>query len=186
MANDSNLSVTLTLRIRQSRADEVESIRAIHQRAFGDPEGPGIGRLVGNLLVDETARPVLSLVAEQGATPIGSVVFSGVRISGHDPIHARILCPLAVVPDMQGTGVGSALVERGLDLLAGQGVDLVLVLGDPEYYKRFGFRQNHAIEAPHALAHPEAWMIREIKPAVLDGVRGRLRCAQCLAAAEYW
>lgn len=80
----------------------------------------------------------LSLVAELGGAVAGHVAFSPVAIDGaHEAWFG--LGPLAVLPSLQRRGIGSALVERGLAMLRERGAKGCAVLGDPNYYGRFGF-----------------------------------------------
>jgi putative acetyltransferase len=84
------------------------------------------------------------------------------------------LAPLAVVPRHQRLGVGGRLIQHGLSWLRGRGEHIVLVLGHPEYYPRFGFSSERAraLESPFPA---EAFMALELLPGALDGVRGRVR-----------
>ena len=112
---------------------------------------------------DEELRPVvsellnggaqvLSLVACQAQQPIAHVVFS---LFGSKDEAGALLAPLGVRPDFQGQGVGSKLVSEGLERLADGGVRQVFVLGDPNYYGRFGFAQERQIPPPYPL--PAEW-----------------------------
>lgn len=83
----------------------------------------------------------LELVAEDGGQVVGTVMFSPVTaISANGSLAYGIgLGPVAVAPDRQGQGIGTALIEAGLDYLRTLGVPWCVVLGDPDYYARFGF-----------------------------------------------
>jgi putative acetyltransferase len=83
----------------------------------------------------------LSLVAEEGDI-VGHILFTPVAIaSGAGPIVGMGLAPMAVVPDRQRQGIGTQLVNRGLDILRERGCPFVVVVGHPEYYPRFGFER---------------------------------------------
>jgi predicted N-acetyltransferase YhbS len=154
--------------------------------AFGEVEGPENSWLVGELLEDSTAMPILSLVAEQGNQVVGSAIFSTIHIEAAEDVGAYILCPLAVVPECQGAGVGTLLINRGLRMLKDRGAALVMVLGDPNYYSRTGFRSNHGIVAPYELLDADAWMGLELIDGALSRVHGKIRCALSLSSPEYW
>lgn len=83
----------------------------------------------------------LELVAEESGTIVGTVMFSPVTaIAANGALTYGIgLAPVAVAPERQKQGIGTALVEAGLDYLRTLGVPWCVVLGDPEYYSRFGF-----------------------------------------------
>ncbi len=81
---------------------------------------------------------ILSLIA-YADKPAGHVAFSHLAIQEIPALKGCVLAPLAVAPEFQRQGIGSTLVRHGLERLRADGYDLVLVLGDPDYYARFGF-----------------------------------------------
>lgn len=89
----------------------------------------------------------LSLVAEQDGAIVGQVAFSPVTVDGADRGWLG-LGPVAVRPDRQGQGIGDALVRQGLARLEAQGAAGCVVLGDPAYYGRFGFRADPGLVLP--------------------------------------
>jgi putative acetyltransferase len=91
-----------------------------------------------------------------------------------EPVPAVALAPVAVLPEQQGKGIGGKLIRHGLDRLRAQGEQVVIVLGHPKYYSRFGFSTDKA----SSLASPfptEAFMVIELSPGALDGVHGKVR-----------
>jgi putative acetyltransferase len=92
-------------------------------------------------------------------------------------IDAVALAPVAVLPDFQKRGIGGELIRRGLDLLKQKGERIVIVLGHPEYYPRFGFSAAKAqpLESPFP---GDAFMALDLEPGALEGVAGRVRYAQ--------
>lgn len=85
----------------------------------------------------------LSLVAEEGRKVIGHLAFSPVLIKGKD-IGYYGLGPVAVTPEKQGRGTGSAMIREGIRQMALKAKGLV-VLGEPEYYERFGFKSHKGL-----------------------------------------
>ena len=117
----------------------------------------------------------LSLVAEEGGRVVGHVLFSDLPIvTQAGTLHALALAPVAVLPSRQRQGVGSLLVREGLRLCAEQGHRVVVVLGHPDYYPRFGFSARRAgrLKAPFSGA---AFMALELVPGALAGVTGEVR-----------
>lgn len=174
------------MKIRESIEGDKDSIFSLHQNAFGEAEGRAVSKLAIDLLGDKTALPILSLVAESNKEMVGHILFTSVRVSGLESGKAYILAPLAVAHSMQGKGVGMALINYGLNKLKERGADFVLVLGDPKYYYRTGFKADHNIEPPYKLNYPEAWMAQELRTGALNGVKGTVQCAISLSSPEHW
>lgn len=131
------------VQIRPEEARDRVAIRTIHETAFGQPaEADLVDRLRAN------GNLVLSLVA-LAEEPVGHIAFSRLILADSD-CRATALAPLAVAPERQRQGVGAFLVREGLKRLGEAGEHLVLVLGDPAYYGRFGF----AADAARGLATP--------------------------------
>lgn len=118
----------------------------IHMDAFGAEQGPEIVALVHGLLEDETAKPVLSLVAEMEGRLVGHILFTGAKLYSEGKekeVSVRLLAPLGVSRNVQGIGIGGSLIKEGLKQLAEQGVDLVFVLG-----LGFNLRVSLALKPP--------------------------------------
>lgn len=178
--------------IRSTTASDVKDILRIHERAFGhDSEA----RLVEALLRDPSAEPRLSLLALDGACPVGHILFTRVRLSEPDnaiasAIAGAILAPLAVVPEAQKQGIGDGLITAGLDILTKSGTGLVFVLGHPGYYPRHGFAPagQHGLLAPYPIPpeHADAWMVLALKPGLIGTVHGTVACCAELGRPELW
>ncbi len=109
-------------------------IHAVNRAAFGP--------LVEAKLVDVLRRKApqfVSLVADVDDAIVGHIVFSKVWLAGRDDLSIMGLGPMAVAPDYQRRGIGSALVRAGLTSCKQLGCQAVVVLGHAEYYPRFGF-----------------------------------------------
>jgi len=127
--------------IRRETERDVDPIRAVTAAAFASrrPSGqiPPEARLIDELRAGPAWLPALSLVA---VTPEGDVIGHVLGTRGHvgrDPVLA--LGPLAVRPDHQRRGAGSALMHAVLGAADALGEPLAALLGDPAYYRRFGF-----------------------------------------------
>ena len=176
-----------TVKIRESVDNDKNSIRMVHLNAFDQSEAEIVSQLALDLLEDETAQPILSLVAEQDNEIVGNIIFSSVNIEGVEGVSAYILAPLAVTKDNQGKGIGAKLINQGLETLKARGAEIVLVYGDPNYYTRTGFKAGHNLKPPHKLKYPdEAWMAQELEEGILANTRGAVQCASSLDSPEYW
>ncbi|MCC4244343.1 GNAT family N-acetyltransferase [Stappia indica] len=146
-------------------ADEAD-ISLVTASAFGQE---GEARLVDELR--SCGALVLELVAvDRDGRIVGHVAFS--RVTGAGAGHRlaiSCLAPVSVSPDRQRGGVGSALIRAGITALREQGEDLVLVLGPPAYYPRFGFDAELAkkVAAPYAGAAFQALALTEAARAAL-------------------
>jgi putative acetyltransferase len=137
------------IEIRESLPADGPLIEKLYPAAFPDED---LLPLVLELL-DEGPQ-VLSLVALVDRVLAGHVAFTMCGIAGQTN-QVALLAPLAVAPERQRRGIGSALVRDGLQRLKAEGVVQVQVLGDPAYYGRFGFRPDDGVIPPYPL--PEAW-----------------------------
>jgi putative acetyltransferase len=171
---------------REATTEDLSVLLQVHRLAFGQGEEAD---LVESLLADPTGQPLLSLVAERDGTVIGHVLFTRLSLLGPvEPPLASILAPLAVVPAAQRSGVGRGLIESGCELLASRGVQLLFVLGDPNYYTKHGFRpaSPHGLRAPYVIEPDAAWMVQPLGNHNLGSTQGQVRCADALAPKKYW
>ncbi len=133
---------------RTEQPGDLEAIRTINRRAFGQDDE---SRLVDVLRSQGYLR--LSLVAEVAGQTVGHVLFSALPIeTNRGRVDSLALAPVAVLPEFQNRGVGSQLIREGLDQCRRQGHWIVIVLGHPAYYERFGFSAELArpLESPYA------------------------------------
>ena len=172
--------------IRESISSELDAIRILHMDAFGKPEGEVVAQLACNILDDESAKPLLSLVVPEKEIITGHIIFSSLKIEGNQGVAAFILAPLAVSRSRQNQGLGSQLIQKGLRELKIRGAEVVFVYGDPNYYRRFGFETGHRVEAPFELEYPDAWMAQELKTNVLPKLQGVAKCCTSLMSRKYW
>lgn len=129
------------MQIRTEQPEDGDAIRQLTTMAFAAAEhSSGTEADIVESLRQADAL-TLSLVADSPAGLLGHVAFSPVLIDGR-PCGWYGLGPLSVAPAEQGSGIGSALVRAGLDRLRQLGGQGCVVLGDPGYYGRFGFRPD--------------------------------------------
>ena len=156
--------------IRPEAAGDLAAIGEVHRLAFGREDE---GRLVDALRADGLAR--VSLVAEEAGRVVGHVLFSALPIvTPGGTVEALALAPLAVVPSRQSRRIGSALVQEGLRACRDRGHRVVIVLGHPGFYPRFGFSAELAGRLTSPFSGP-AFMALELAPGALEGVRGEVR-----------
>jgi putative acetyltransferase len=160
--------------IRQELPEDASAIFEVHLQAFAQD---GESRLVNALREDGKINPELSLVAVHGDRIVGHILFCPITIvSGTVETPALALAPLGVHQDYQCMGIGAALIEAGLEECRRLGHRIVIVVGHPGYYPRFGFTaaSDSQITAPFPCPD-EAFMALPLKPGALDGIGGMVR-----------
>ena len=188
MAAGSALNNTMDSQIRTATSDDREDIRQVHLAAFPASENALIAALAVNLLSEKTCPETISLVATIGDSIIGHIAFSPVTIDDGMDWHGYILSPAGVVPGDQQRGIGTALIENGIQLLTRNKVNVLFVYGDPDYYGRFGFSfaaaENYA--APYELKYPFGWQATVLNPGRIRNHAARLSCVPALHQPALW
>ncbi len=170
--------------LRLAESGDQPAIESIYPLAFPDED-------LVPLLRDLWREPetILSLVAVSDGALVGHILFTRCNLAtGATPM--ALLAPIAVRPDRQSQGIGSALIREGFQRLEEEGVVGVCVLGDPAYYSRFGFEATADIAPPYSPQDPPeqwigAWRAVALNES-LDGLRGRLRLPAAWNHEELW
>lgn len=160
--------------IRREEASDRDAVYEVNLQAFGQETEP---RLVEAVRESPSFIPELSLVALEDGEVVGHILFSAMNIqTAQGDVPALALAPLAVLPAYQNRGIGSRLVEEGLAECRSLGHGIVVVVGHPGYYPRFGFvpARGRGLEAPFQVPD-EAFMVLELAPGALHGVAGMIR-----------
>jgi putative acetyltransferase len=125
--------------IRNELESDFEAISAVTKAAFANhPHSNHTEQYIVNALRAANALTI-SLVAEVGGRVVGHIAFSPVTISdGSQNWYG--LGPISVLPEFQKQGIGKSLIHEGLSLLKALGAKGCVLVGDPNYYERFGFR----------------------------------------------
>ena len=156
--------------IRPEMTADHAVIREVNRLAFGCEDE---ARLVDALR--DGGHTGISLVAEEDGRVVGHILFSDLPIvTPGGEVQALALAPLAVLPSHQRRGIGSRLVRQGLRSCTGAGHRIVVVLGHPEFYPRFGFSAKTAERLKSPYSGP-AFMAIELVPGALGGVEGEVR-----------
>jgi putative acetyltransferase len=158
--------------ILHERPEDTNAIRFVLEEAFGQSNEAD--------LVDALRHRgalTLTLVALRENEVVGHILFSPVTIeSPGSSFHAIGLGPMAVLPPYQGKGIGSRLVRAGLEQCRRAGHEIVVVLGHPDFYGRFGF-----VPTRHRGIHCEfdvpddVFMIMELRQGALAGRGGLVK-----------
>ncbi len=170
----------MAIAIRPAGAHDVAAIDALLRTSFPAPDEAD---LVRRLCVDGDMVLMLVALDEDDGTLAGAIAFSRMRVVVHDTsVPAVALAPLAVAPAWRRQGVAEALVQAGIEALEAAGVVLCFVLGEPEYYARFGFDADYArnFASPYAGDYLMALPLQG--GLMLCGVRGAAEHAAAFAA----
>jgi putative acetyltransferase len=169
--------------IEPERPEDRDAIDALVRRVFG--QHPAVADMVAAIRRSPRHRPGLAFVARSGNEPLGFVMLSGTDLVDHDGDRREVLTltPLAVEPDHQRRGIGSALVRAALHAAERLSEPLVVLEGSPRFYGRLGFRYAPALGITMDL--PE-WASREaaqvfLLPAHDPGVRGHVEYPPAIA-----
>lgn len=154
--------MTERLVIRESTFADVAAIEAIYPLAFPDED---LLPVVKSLLA--APEVAMSMVGEIDGSVVGNIIFTSCGVN-EVTTGASLLAPLAVTPSHHGQGIGSALIRAGIECLREKGIGIVLVLGDPAFYGRAGFRTESRIEPPYPLPAEwaSAWQSQELGDSV--------------------
>lgn len=145
--------------VRIEQPEDADGIRHLLEAAFG---GEGEARLVAALRPTHAWLPEFSVVAVENARLVAFALLSRVMVGGEE---ALALGPVAVAPERQRQGLGTAVVRDALRRATESRERLVLVLGDPAYYRRFGF----VPAAPYGITSEwssagDAWQVLALRP----------------------
>ena len=138
------------MRVRPAEPADAAGIRAVHLAAFPTA-------LEANLIeaLEREGDAVVSLVAEGAGEVAGHVLLSRMRVEGGGRAYRALgLGPVAVKPGHQGAGIGAALIEGALAIARATGEELVFLVGEPDYYCRFGFSAETAAAFASPFAGP--------------------------------
>ena len=156
--------------VRPEEPNDFAGVRVVHERAFAPSREEA--DLVEALRASGAHVPGLCLVALCDSLVVGSIVFSRARLDAEQPV--LVLAPMAVLPEYQRQGFGSALVSEGLRRAAETDFPIVVIVGHPTYYPRFGFEPAEALGITVPFEVPsEAWMAYRL-PAYRRDARGRV------------
>ncbi len=137
------------VQVRESTRNDLPALESLYPAAFREED---LLPLVRQLVAE---RPdVNSIVAEADGGVVAHAAFSDCGVDGR-AARVALLGPAAVSPDWQRRGLGGKLIRSGIERTIEAGFARVMVLGDPGYYRRFGFEADTEVKPPYEL--PEKW-----------------------------
>ena len=176
------------MNIRLAQETDLDSILKVIETAFSDEENKVIMNLVQELSREVTSPSIKSLVAEVDNQVIGYVSFSPIFLKSDSSIVGYILVPLSVSPEHQKQGVGSNLIKSGINMLTKDGVGVLLVYGDPNYYGKFGFKEEigQSFVPPYTLQYPFGWTGMLFNDTPVPEQPIQFECVAALSKPDLW
>ena len=159
--------------IRPEQPDDITAVRTLNETAFGDTAEATIVDALRN-----ACAGAVSLVAEEDDRIVGHIFLTPASVPGDRGVTQGMgLAPLAVSPERQREGIGTMLVQAGIEALRKRNCPFVIVLGHPDYYPRFGFvpASRHGLSCQWDGVPDEAFMVLILDEAAMAGVSGTAR-----------
>ena len=161
----------LNVCIRPETQSDQDAIREVNEQAFGRPLEANV---VEKVRQSSGFLPELSLVVECEGQIIGHVLFSELTIEGENRAWTVLaLGPIAVRPEFQKQGIGGKMIQAGFERATTLGYGVVVLIGHPTYYPRFGFVPESQFGLKCAIPVPDdVFMAYLLCPDGLDGIQG--------------
>ena len=148
------------MNIRPETPSDTNAIALVNKLAFGRNEE---ALLVERIRNSQYYISELALVAEINNSVVAHIMFSYIKLVGEETFQVLGLAPASVHPDFQKQGIGSALVNAGLIQANVLGETLIIVLGHPQFYSRFGFKTSIDFGIESTFPVPEdAFMVKTL------------------------
>ena len=163
----------MNILIRKEEENDHKNIYEVNRLAF---EQENESKLIEKIRVGSNFIPDLSLVADINNRIIGHILFSKIKIIGNSIFETLALAPVAVLPEFQKQGIGSNLINRGMEKAKELGFDSIIVLGHKDYYPKFGFKRASKWNIKCCFEVPdEAFMAVELIDGALRGKEGTIK-----------
>ena len=173
--------------IRETITEDLKDILYVEHEAFRRDSEP---QLTKDMLSDQTAQPYVSLLAYIDNQPAGHILFTHGYLINNPKVQVSFLAPLAVVLKFQRQGIGGALIKKGIDILSELGIDLVFVVGYPQYYPKHGFTPASKLGFEPTYPIPkevaDAWMVQALRSGIIGSMSGKVICCDALNKPEHW
>ena len=162
------------MEIRPVNAQDHDAVYRVESAAFARADEAILVQTIR-----KRGEALVELVAEDAGEVVGHVLVSPIVLV--DGLFTAAVAPLAVLPTSQGKGVGSALMRAMIALCRGMGIEALFLLGNPDYYQRFGF-----VASPigNEYGATDAFMHLELTPGVLSGINGTARYVEAFSENE--
>ena len=179
------------IKIASASIDDPVEIAALFETTFAESENADEGALIGKLakeLVETTPDDDIAVfTATHDGKAVGCIIFTRLWFEA-DKRQVYLLSPVAISSKHRGKGIGTRLISFGLSSLQESGVDVAVTYGDPDYYKRVGFKpiSIDMIPPPLPLEQPHGWLAQSLTSKEISAFEAPSRCARALDDPSYW
>ena len=164
----------IELRLEEKR--DYKIVEELTREAFWNNHAPGCDEhlLIHNLRKAKEFIKELDFVAINNNKVVGSIVYVKSKIKSNDLEHTVLTFgPLSVLPEYQNKGIGGKLINHTIKLAKEMGYKAIIIYGDPEYYKRFGFKVSKEYKISNKdKKYPVALLVLELYTNALKGIEG--------------
>ena len=174
--------------IREEKPEDYFETENLTREAFWDLFQPGCDEhlILHKLRISEEFIPQLDLVACEGERIIAHIIYTKAQVKSDNDSNT-VLCmgPLSVLPEFQGKGIGTKLLEYSIDRARQLGFTAVVIFGHPEYYHRFGFRNagEYGIQTAEG-KNMDAFMALDLQGDGLHQISGRFHESPAFQASK--
>lgn len=169
-------------------SSDLASLEEVFFNSFSEQEAPSTFKLISEIIESQESDSSICLGYNIDDKLVAGVAFSPVFMDDKSGPSAYILAPLAVHKSYQNMGIARKLIENGKAILKERGINFLLVYGDPEFYKRFGFRADLGcfFVPPYKLEFEFGWQAINLGEAQTGSAKHRFTCIKPLSNASLW
>ncbi len=167
----------MEIKLRPEEEKDYRRVEEVTREAFWNVYSPGCSDhlLVHNLRRKKQFIKALDFVAVHDDQIVGNIVYVEGKITGNDGKEHKVAAfgPVSVLPEYQSKGIGGKLITHTAQLAKEMGYPAILIYGEPEYYKRFGFKLSKEYRITNQdKKYPAAMQVWELYPGALEGIEG--------------
>ena len=166
----------MDIKLRLEEEKDYKIVEELTREAFWNNHVPGCDEhlLIHNLRKSKEFINELDLVAIYDNKIVGNIVYVKSKIINNDLEHIVLTFgPVSVLPEFQNKGIGGKLINHTIKLSKEMSYKGIIIYGDPEYYKRFGFKESIQFKITNKdKKYPVALLVLELYPNALNGIEG--------------
>ena len=166
----------MKIELRLEEEKDHRAVEEITREAFWNVHVPGADEhlLIHNLRKTKEFVQDLDFVAIANERIVGNIVYVKSKVMNSGKEHIVLTFgPVSVLPEYQNMGIGAKLINHTVQLSAETGYKAIIIYGDPDYYKRFGFRESKNYNITNREGKfPAALLVLELYPNALNGISG--------------